>query len=146
MMALIEKLRDKSSPNVDESTATCVSFVNMLQRADDVLAMGDAHGKTDVKTELGLINEVKEAVKDLEMLMKTYQKKNRMSRVAGTALFRQRLKEAEAIVNEAFKKLHVSIVVWLLYRTSRGSWRPFGAIRAKMSKAIVVVCIPSLVL
>lgn len=82
-------------------------MVNMLQRAEDVLAMRDAHGKT----ESALFDEVEEAVKQMAEVMKIHRNKNSLSQVAGTPLFKQRLRDAEAAVNGAFKKLKVSLVV-----------------------------------
>lgn len=104
MMDLVEKQR---SADVEKFTATCLSMVNMLQPAEDVLAMRDAHGKT----ESALFDEVEEVVERLVEVMKIHRNKNSLSQVAGTPLFKQRLREAEAAVNGAFKWLKVSLVV-----------------------------------
>lgn len=110
LMNIIEKRRTVCLQDVDESRATCLSMVNMLQRAEDVLAKGN----TNVKTESDLIADVYEAVADLVGLMKTYQSKNALSKVAEVPIFKQRLRDAEAVVDLAFDKLNVSLVVILI--------------------------------
>lgn len=90
------------SPKVDESRTTCVSLVNMLQRAEGVLKIRD------------IINDVEEAVADLVELMKAYKTKNKISQVAGTPLFKNRLEDAEAVVNKAFKNMNAIFVVMVL--------------------------------
>lgn len=111
MMKLFEKRQEEMSPDVDESRATCLSMVNMLQRAEDVLATRDAFSG---KEERVLMRDVEEAVDDLVELLKTYENKNRLSKVAGTTLCKQRLEDAAAVVDGAFKKLNVSPFIAVL--------------------------------
>ena len=55
-----------------------------------------------------MIEEVHYAVEDLVELIKTYQSKNRMSKVLTSTLFKRRQDELEAVVDRAILRLHVS--------------------------------------
>ncbi len=55
-----------------------------------------------------LVEDVQDAVSDLVELIKTYESKNKMTQVFGSALFKKRLKEADATIDRAIIRLQVS--------------------------------------
>lgn len=65
---------------------------------------GDANGAV----ERVLMEDVHDAVLDLVELIKTYQSKNKLSKVLMSTLFRRRQDELDAVVDRAILRLHVS--------------------------------------
>ena len=56
-----------------------------------------------------LIEDVRDAVGDLVDVIKTYRSKGRIARVMVSTLFRRRQEEAEAVIEAAISRLHVSV-------------------------------------
>lgn len=57
-----------------------------------------------------MLEDVKDAVGDLLDIIKTYKSKNKISQVLMSSLFRQRQDEAEAVIDRAISRLHVSVM------------------------------------
>ena len=55
-----------------------------------------------------LIEDVRDAVGDLVDIIKTYKNKGRLSQVMMSTLFKRRQEEAEAVIEAAVSRLHVS--------------------------------------
>lgn len=54
------------------------------------------------------MEDVKDAIGDLLDVIKTYRSKNKIAQVLMSSLFRQRQDEAEAVIDRAIARLHVS--------------------------------------
>lgn len=67
-------------------------------------------GDTIGEVARGMIEDVHEAIFDLVELIKTFQSKNRLSRLLMSTLFRRRQQELDAVVNQAIMRLQVSRV------------------------------------
>ena len=65
-------------------------------------------GDTHSEVERVLIEEVRDAVSDLVDLIKSYQNKNKLSKVLTSTLFKRRQEEMDAVVDRAILHLHVS--------------------------------------
>lgn len=68
-------------------------------------------GDTNSAVERVLVQEVHDAVSDLVDLIKTYQSKNRLSKVLTSTLFKRRQEEMDAVVDRAILHLHVSVAL-----------------------------------
>lgn len=97
------------SPRLDKCVrvqgALVSPFLNPL-RSMTVVQGGD----TNSGVERALIEEVHDAVSDLVDLIKTYQNKNKLSKVLMSTLFKRRQEELDAVVDKAILHLHVSDV------------------------------------
>lgn len=58
-----------------------------------------------------LIKNVQDAIGDMVGLIKTYKSKRRIAQVLISTLFKRRMEEAEAVINQAFSDLMVSVVL-----------------------------------
>lgn len=67
-----------------------------------------------------MISDVHDAVGDLVELIKTYKSKNRLSQMVMSTLFKRRQEEADAVINMAISRLHVSFVCAVLYLLTYG--------------------------
>ena len=65
-------------------------------------------GDTIGEVAQGMIEEVHEAISDLVQLIKTYQSKNKLSRLFMSTLFKRRQEELDAVVDRAIMRLQVS--------------------------------------
>ncbi|CAM9704764.1 unnamed protein product [Ectocarpus sp. 12 AP-2014] len=92
----------------DAGVKRCRSIVIMLERAAKVLGKGgDAKGEAA----RALMEDVHDAVCDLVELIKTYQSKNRLSKVLISTLFKRRQDELDAVVDRAIVGLHLGLQV-----------------------------------
>lgn len=66
-----------------------------------------------------LIEEVHEAIFDLVELIKTFRRKNKLSKLFMSTLFRRRQEELDAVVDRAIMRLQVTGVRPLLHPVSR---------------------------
>ena len=67
-------------------------------------------GDTIGEVARGMIEDVHGAIFDLVQLIKTYQSKNKLSRLFMSTLFKRRQEELNAIVDQAIMRLQVSEV------------------------------------
>lgn len=67
-------------------------------------------GDTIGEVARGMIEDVHGAIFDLVQLMKTYQSKNKLSRLFMSTLFKRRQEELNAVVDQAIMRLQVSEV------------------------------------
>ncbi|CAM9529744.1 unnamed protein product, partial [Ectocarpus fasciculatus] len=99
----------------DDGVKRCRSMIMILERAAKVL--GKASGLTplggDTNGEVArvLMEDVHDAVCDLVELIKTYQSKNRLSKVLMSTLFKRRQDELDAVVDRAILRLHLGLQV-----------------------------------
>ena len=63
---------------------------------------------TSGEAERILIQDVHDAIADLVELIKTYQSRSALSKVLMSTLFKRRQEEADAIIDRATSRLHVS--------------------------------------
>ncbi|CAN0560046.1 unnamed protein product, partial [Ectocarpus sp. 12 AP-2014] len=107
LVHLVTDSRDSLSRG-DGAVKRCRSIVMMLERAAKVLGKG---GDTNSEVERALIEEVHDAVSDLVDLIKTYQNKNKLSKVLMSTLFKRRQEELDAVVDKAILHLHLGLQV-----------------------------------
>ncbi|CAM9324195.1 unnamed protein product [Ectocarpus sp. 4 AP-2014] len=93
----------------------CPSIVMMLERAAKVLSKG---GDTNGEAARALMEDVHDAVYDLVELVKTYQSKNRLSKVLMSTLFQRRQDELDALVDRAILRLHLGLQVQVRHDVS----------------------------
>lgn len=65
-------------------------------------------GDTVGETARVLIEDVQEAIFDVVQLIKTFQSKNRLSKLFMSTLFKRRQEELDAVVDRAISRLQVS--------------------------------------
>ncbi|CAM9446055.1 unnamed protein product, partial [Hapterophycus canaliculatus] len=92
----------------DARLKRCRSIVMMLERAAKVLGKG---GETNGEVARILMEDVHDAVFDLVELIKTYQSKNKLSKVLMSTLFKRREDELDAVVDRAILRLHLGLQV-----------------------------------
>ncbi|CBJ30083.1 putative CTR1-like protein kinase/ leucine rich repeat-containing protein [Ectocarpus siliculosus] len=107
LVHLVTDSRDSLSRG-DLAVKRCRSIVMMLERAAKVLGKG---GDTNSEVERALLEEVHDAVSDLVDLIKTYQNKNKLSKVLMSTLFKRRQEELDAVVDKAILHLHLGLQV-----------------------------------
>ena len=81
----------------------CTTVACLLSR-NLVVQGGDTIGEVA----RGMIEDVHGAIFDLVQLIKTYQSKNKLSRLFMSTLFKRRQEELNAIVDQAIMRLQVS--------------------------------------
>ncbi|CAM9095208.1 unnamed protein product [Ectocarpus sp. 6 AP-2014] len=86
----------------------CRSIVMMLERAAKVLGQG---GDTSTEEERVLMEEVHDAVSDLNDLIKTYQNKSKLAQLLTSTLFKRRQDELNAVMDRAIWGLHLGLQV-----------------------------------
>ncbi|CAM9214903.1 unnamed protein product, partial [Ectocarpus sp. 8 AP-2014] len=94
---------DKAS---DSRLRQCRSIVLALKRAEKVVGKG---GDTTGETARVLIEDVHDAIFDLVELIKTFQSKNKFSKVFLSRLFKRRQEELDAVVDRAVSRLQLSL-------------------------------------
>lgn len=67
-------------------------------------------GSTNGEAERVLIQDVHDAIVDLVELIKAYQSRCALSKVLVSTLFKRRQEEADAVIDRAAARLHVSAV------------------------------------
>ncbi|CAM9774536.1 unnamed protein product, partial [Scytosiphon promiscuus] len=94
---------DKAS---DTRLRQCRSIVMALKRAEKVVGKG---GNTTGETARVLIEDVHDAIYDLVELIKTFQSKNKLSKVFLSTLFKRRQEELDAVVDRAITRLQLGL-------------------------------------
>ncbi|CBJ29593.1 Hypothetical leucine rich repeat kinase [Ectocarpus siliculosus] len=84
----------------------CSTVVMALKRAAKV---ADKGGDTIGEVARGMIEDVHGAIFDLVQLIKTYQSKNKLSRLFMSTLFKRRQEELNAIVDQAMMRLQLGL-------------------------------------
>eukprot|EP00752_Nemacystus_decipiens_P018469 g16559.t1 len=84
----------------------CRSMVLALRRAEKVVGKG---GDTTEATARVLIEDVHDAIFDLVELIKTFQSKNKLSKVFLSTLFKRRQEELDAVVDRAITRLQLGL-------------------------------------
>ncbi|CAN0411915.1 unnamed protein product, partial [Ectocarpus sp. 8 AP-2014] len=84
----------------------CRSIIVLLNRADKVAGNGE---NTTGEVARMLIEDVHEAIFDLVELIKTYQSKNKLSKVLMSTLFKRRQDELDAVVDRAMVRLQLGL-------------------------------------
>ncbi|CBN75056.1 Transmembrane receptor kinase [Ectocarpus siliculosus] len=107
LVNLVKDSRDDSSGG-DSRLRQCRSIVMVLNRADKVAGNGE---NTTGKVARMLIDDVHEAIFDLVELIKTYQSKNKLSKVLMSTLFKRRQDELDAVVDRAIVRLQLGLQV-----------------------------------
>ncbi|CAN0192791.1 unnamed protein product [Ectocarpus sp. 6 AP-2014] len=84
----------------------CSTVVMALKRAAKV---ADKGGDTIGEVARGMIEDVHGAIFDLVQLIKTYQSKNKLSRLFMSTLFKRRQEELNAVVDQAIMRLQLGL-------------------------------------
>ncbi|CAM9415830.1 unnamed protein product [Ectocarpus fasciculatus] len=90
----------------DSRLRQCRSIVMALERAEKVVGKG---GDTTGKVARVLIEDVHEAIFDLVELIKTFQSKNKLSKLFLSTLFKRRQDELDAVVDRAIMRLQLGL-------------------------------------
>eukprot|EP00903_Cladosiphon_okamuranus_P009885 g9389.t1 len=90
----------------DTRLRQCRSIVMALKRAENVVGKG---GDTTGETARVLIEDVHDAIFDLVELIKTFQNKNKLSKVFLSTLFKRRQEELDAVVDRAITRLQLGL-------------------------------------
>ncbi|CAM9226240.1 unnamed protein product [Ectocarpus sp. 12 AP-2014] len=98
------------SRDIDQASKSrlrqCHSIVLALERADKVVAKG---GDTMGEAARVLIEAVHDAIFDLVELIKTFQSKNKLSKLLLSTLFERRQDELDAVVDQAICRLQLGL-------------------------------------
>ncbi|CAM9813426.1 unnamed protein product, partial [Ectocarpus sp. 6 AP-2014] len=95
-----------NSGGSDGRLRQCRSIIVLLNRADKVARNGE---NTTGEVTRMLIEDVHEAIFDLVELIKTYQSKNKLSKVLMSTLFKRRQDELDAVVDRAMVRLQLGL-------------------------------------
>ncbi|CAM9381942.1 unnamed protein product, partial [Ectocarpus sp. 4 AP-2014] len=90
----------------DSSLKQCRSIVMALKRAEKVVGKG---GDTTGEVARVLIEDVHDAIFDLVELIKTFQSKNKLSKLVLSTLFKRRQDELDAVVDRAITRLQLGL-------------------------------------
>ncbi|CAM9474613.1 unnamed protein product [Laminaria digitata] len=107
LVNLVSDSRDHNSGG-DARLRQCRSIVMLLHRAAKVSGNGE---HTTGKVARVLIEDVHDAIFDLVELVKTYQSKNKLSKVLMSTLFKRRQEELDAVVDRAIVRLQLGLHV-----------------------------------
>ncbi|CAM9364466.1 unnamed protein product, partial [Pylaiella littoralis] len=106
MMAnLVTDSRDNARAS-ESRLRQCSTVVMALKRAAKV---ADKGGDTIGEVARGMIEDVHGAIFDLVQLIKTYQSKNKLSRLFMSTLFKRRQEELNAVVDQAIMRLQLGL-------------------------------------
>ncbi|CAN0504915.1 unnamed protein product, partial [Ectocarpus sp. 12 AP-2014] len=108
-VCMMANLATDSRDNARASESTlrqCSTVVMALKRAAKV---ADKGGDTIGEVARGMIEEVHGAIFDLVQLIKTYQSKNKLSRLFLSTLFKRRQEELDAVVDQAIMRLQLGL-------------------------------------
>eukprot|EP00903_Cladosiphon_okamuranus_P017814 g16394.t1 len=98
------------SRDIDQASKSrlrqCRSIVLALTRADKVVAKG---GDTMGEAARVLLEDVHDAIFDLVELIKTFQSKNKLSKLLLSTLFKRRQDELDAVVDRAIMRLQLGL-------------------------------------
>ncbi|CAM9106764.1 unnamed protein product [Ectocarpus sp. 13 AM-2016] len=98
------------SRDIDQASKSrlrqCRSIVLALTRADKVVAKG---GATMGEAARVLLEDVHDAIFDLVELIKTFQSKNKLSKLLLSTLFKRRQDELDAVVDRAIMRLQLGL-------------------------------------
>ncbi|CAM9445750.1 unnamed protein product [Ectocarpus fasciculatus] len=109
LVSLLVNLVTDSCDNISGSDGRlrqCRSIIILLSRADKVAGNGE---DTTGEVARMLIEDVHEAIFDLVELIKTYQSKNKLSKVLMSTLFKRRQDELDAVVDKAIVRLQLGL-------------------------------------
>ncbi|CBJ27694.1 Tyrosine kinase specific for activated (GTP-bound) p21cdc42Hs/ leucine rich repeat protein [Ectocarpus siliculosus] len=105
MATLVTDGRDNARAS-ESRLRQCSTVVMALKRAAKV---ADKGGDTIGEVARGMIEDVHGAIFDLVQLIKTYQSKNKLSRLFMSTLFKRRQEELNAVVDQAIMRLQLGL-------------------------------------
>ncbi|CAM9974678.1 unnamed protein product, partial [Scytosiphon promiscuus] len=105
---LVKMVSDSRDSGSDAKLRQCRSIVRVLERAGEVAEKG---GGTTEQAGGVLIEDVHFAISDLVELLKTYESKNKLSKLLTSTQFKRRQSELDAAVNQAITRLQLGLQV-----------------------------------
>ncbi|CAM9974886.1 unnamed protein product [Scytosiphon promiscuus] len=105
---LVKMVSDSRDSGSDAKLRQCRSIVRILERAGEVAEKGD--GTMNEADEV-LIEDVHFAISDLVELIKTYESKNKLSKLLTSTQFKRRQSELDVAVNQAITRLQLGLQV-----------------------------------
>ncbi|CAM9120296.1 unnamed protein product [Ectocarpus sp. 13 AM-2016] len=106
MMANLVKDSRENAKASESRLRQCSTIIVALKRAAKV---ADKGGDTIGEVARGMIEDVHGAIFDLVQLIKTYQSKNKLSRLFMSTLFKRRQEELDAVVDQAIMRLQLGL-------------------------------------
>ncbi|CAM9535892.1 unnamed protein product [Ectocarpus sp. 12 AP-2014] len=108
MSVLVNMVVDSGEDDGDAKLKQCRSIVMVLERAAKV---AEKDRETMGKAERVFIQDVVEAIFDLNELIKTYQSKNKLSKVLMSTQFKRQQDELDVVVDRAISRLQLGLQV-----------------------------------